>query len=329
MRNFFDWINRAFEDKEPKDLTITTVTLDKFKKRKAIPTVTPSESLFALSILLLTDLSKTIEQHRSFQQEIATAYKLKELGFTQSYEVAKIEQYNKNVKLLMFMCQMWQDLGPNTILISHKQFHSILRDYDMMCVPFRDYKGDIPEKNMHEIENAVLKVSMNRNRYSLKSSDSDIVIYAHNAEELIDNIRYPFFYVGRPDFFRGKDSMSFLYKSKFESPIHIAAPKAFVEEPEVFYDSRHSFEKRYSDEGMELRRRADKILQDVSKLGYAATPRSLPRYYDPFIFSNCNEGVIIHSMWGSEAEYTTINRYKQLRDFIIGNVDELIAQYKL
>lgn len=43
------------------------------------------------------------------------------------------------------------------------------------------------------------------------------------------------------------------------------------------------------------------------------------RELDPFIFSYSELGyILIHAMWGAEAEDATIKRYEQLRDAIIG-----------
>lgn len=58
---------------------------------------------------------------------------------------------------------------------------------------------------------------------------------------------------------------------------------------------------------------------------YSTTPKILPYNYDPFVCSICDYGVIIHSMWGPEAEDAIIERYKELRDKIIGT-QKTIAQ---
>ena len=66
---------------------------------------------------------------------------------------------------------------------------------------------------------------------------------------------------------------------------------------------------------------ANEILRGVqgyANVTYATAPKRLPYNFDPFVCSICDHGVIIHSMWGAEAEDAAIMRYEQLRDAIIG-----------
>lgn len=307
MANFFDWLNKAFEGDSPENPTDITVSAHG----------TPATSLFAVSALMLSELAKTQEQSLTRRHELAVAKRMQAIGFSNTYEVAKTEQFNKNVELLTFMCQMWRDLGRNTILIGHKQFRTILHKYDLMCVPFSHYKGDIPEKNLSDIESALTKVQCYKG-YSYYPYHN---IASRSARELIENIRYPWGYNGRPDALGEKDSLLFNYNTKFESPLYIAAPKAFVQKPHVGYNSSNSYQMFLSDREINNRQRANAILErikDYANVKFASVPYRLPRDYDPFVCSNCRYGVIIHSMWGAEAEDATIKRYEQLRDAIIG-----------
>lgn len=325
--NIFNWFNGAFPVKEgePKDATAVVV-----KERP-----NPASTLFATTILMLAELSKTQEEMLARSEKMELAKRAEALGFTNSYEVAEQKQFNKNVELLRFMLEMWRDLGRNAILIGLDQFRSLLHRHDLMCVPFEAYKGDIPTKNLQEIEKAVLRLKElggNKNsRYGWGLGGRCTL--ARSSWVLLDEIRFPFYFKGDTDFaLQGGGSLfNFNIGPYPHGTMFIAAPKDFVEKPTVklAVDSRRisDFERYpllYKEERRKHKLKVDEanlILREVSgyaNVKYAIAPKQLPRNYDPFVCSLCDHGVIIHSMWGAEAEDATIKRYEQLRDAIIG-----------
>ena len=323
--NIFSWLNKAFEDKEPKDAMAVAV-----KER-----FNPASTLFATTVLMLTELSKTQEEMLARSEKAKLAKRAEALGFTNSYEVAEQQQFNKNVELLRFMLEMWRDLGRNAILIGLDQFRSLLHRHDLMCVPFEAYKGDIPTKNLQEIEKAVLRLKElggdKNSRYGRGLSGRCTL--ARSSRVLLDGIRFPFYFKGDTDFaLQGNGTLiNFDIDPYPRGTMFIAAPKDFVEKPTVkqAVDSHriHQLklyplitEKDRIKYEAEVRL-ANRILSDVSdyaNVKYSTAPKPLPRNYDPFVCSLCDHGVIIHSMWGAEAEDATIKRYEQLRDAIIG-----------
>lgn len=278
----------------------------------------PTSTLYATTILILSELAKTQEEMLARSEKMQLAQRAKALGFTNSYEVAEQRQFNKNVELLQFMVEMWRDLGRGVILIGNEHFRDILRKHDLMCVPFSHYKGDIPAKNLAEIEQALTSVRGKR-KYSGYPATS---IFSRSAKELIDNIRFPWHYTDRYDAIGEPRALHFTYDTDFQSPLFIAAPKEFVGKPDVGFYENYSISRYWeSDENEDRRERANYILREIkdyANVRFAAAPTRLPLNYDPFVCSLCNYGVIIHSMWGAEAEDATIKRYEQLRDAIIG-----------
>lgn len=322
--NIFSWLSKAFEDNEPKD-AITVAVKERFN---------PATSLLATTILMLTELSKTQEEILARSEKAKLAKRAEALGFTNSYEAAEQKQFNKNVELLRFMLEMWRDLGRNAILIGLDQFRSLLHRHDLMCVPFEAYKGDIPTKNLQDIEKAVVRLEElkgNKNCYNLGLSGRCTL--ARSSRVLLDEIRFPFYFKGDTDFALQGDGtlISFDIVPHPHGTMFIAAPKDFVEKPTVkqvvnphrirqFELYPLTTEKDRIEYEAEVRL-ANRILSDVSdyaNVKYSTAPKPLPRNYDPFVCSLCDYGVIIHSMWGAEAEDATIKRYEQLRDAIIG-----------
>ena len=147
----------GLEDTAPKEAMLVKV-----KER-----FNPTSTLFATTTLMLAELAKTQEEMLVRSKKMQLAKRAKALGFTNSYAVAEQKQFDKNVELLRFMVEMWRDLGRNTMLIGLDQFRSLLHRHDLMCVPFGAYKGDIPSKNLAEIER------MHTKRIQMSQSNND------------------------------------------------------------------------------------------------------------------------------------------------------------
>ncbi len=328
--NIFSWLNKAFENNEPKEAVAVAV-----KER-----FNPASTLFATTILMLSELAKTQEEMLARSEKIQLAKRIEALGFTNSYAVVEKNQFNKNVELLRFMLEMWHDLGRNAMLIGLDQFRSLLHRHDLMCVPFDSYKGDIPTKNLQEIENTVLRLKeLGGNKIGrYERYLSERCTLARSSKVLLDEIRFPFYFKGDSDFaLQGSGTLINFDMAPYpQGTMFIAAPKDFVEKPSVkqavdphrTYNFRlypHLYEKERLEYEAEVNL-ANRMLRDVQEYAnvtYATAPKPLPRNYDPFVCTLCDYGVIIHSMWGAEAGDATIKRYEQLRDAIIGNSKSL------
>lgn len=323
--NIFDWLSKAFEDNEPKDAMAVAV-----KGR-----FNPASTLFATTTLMLAELSKTQEEMLARSEEMKLAKRAEALGFTNSYEVAEQKQFNKKVELLRFMLEMWRDLGRNAILISFDQFQSLLHRHDLMCVPFEAYKGDIPPQNLKEIEDAASKLNRldkeNNRRYGHALSLRAMV--ARSSKELLDLIRFPFFWGESNNRLRNGSTaiaVPFHFSLNAKGFMFIAAPKDFVEKPaikayqeDINYTSYDAMFDDRINRRIELANEILRGVQGYANVTYATAPKQLPYNFDPFVCSLCDYGVIIHSMWGAEAEDATIKRYEQLRDAIIGDSKSL------
>lgn len=288
---------------------------------------------------MLAELSKTQEEMLVRPEKMQLAKRIEALGFTNSYAVAEKNQFNKNVELLRFMVEMWRDLGRNAILIGLDQFRSLLHRHDLMCVPFDAYKGDIPTKNLQEIENAIATLSRlndeQRRRYAHNLSSRATV--ARSSKELLDMVRFPFYWVGDSEHLMDGSTaraIAFDFSPRPKGIMFIAAPKDFVEKPTIkahqdridYLSYSSMFDNRINDR-IELANHILSGIQGYANVTFATAPKPLPRNYDPFVCSICDHGIIIHSMWGAEAEDATIKRYEQLRDAIIGKGGAIWLHY--
>lgn len=325
--NFFSWFGKIADDNELKD-AMSASTRERF---------TPASTLISTSIMVLAELSKTQEEMLARREKMLLAKRAEAIGFTNSYEVAEQRQFNKNVELLRFILEMWRDLGVNTILVSFSHFREILSRHDLMCVPFEAYKGNIPTKNLAEIEKAKEALAeCGMGAYSKPLSYD--AKWIGTSDQLMEFIRFPYWYKNREAYFGpGVPILLIDTEPKASGHMFIAAPKDFVEKPTVklatsTIESQYArFPHLYNEEYREYSNKvkaANRMLRGVSgyvNAQYSTTPKILPYNYDPFVCSICDYGVIIHSMWGPEAEDAIIERYKELRDKIIGT-QKTIAQ---
>lgn len=287
-------------------------------------TGSPLSEFYTLAIITLTELSNTQGEYIANRDNMQRIFKAKNLGFVKSHSVLK---HHSNMILLRFMIKMWRDLGPKTMLVDFEHFRNILKKHNMMCVTFGSYLGDIPAENLLEIESAVSILKEYPIGLYSKPISSKEVIYASNSEELLDAIRFPFHQEDAVRFKYGCVGFEYISPGPYEnSSLFIAAPKDYVDKPSLRVKNRFEF-------GFSLPNRerrvieqisADKILQGIEGSGYVreiSQPAITVHSYDidPFICSICDLGVIIHSMWGAEADDSTIRRYAELRDAIIGN----------
>lgn len=282
------------------------LTLKSLFKGETKPT--PSEAAYAASIIMLTELVKAQTQVSQQGAQPQIAQRLKRIGMTNAYVTREQRMHGENIARLAFMLDMWRDLGTHAVLVSLDDFRDILRRHDLMCAPLDRYFGDIPTEKIAEIERADWQSEESRfDRYFERAKTPDKAYYS-TYDEFVDINRAPFINKGG-DPSEAKYLMT--QNVKIDIKLFIAAPKGFIAKgTSTIADG------------------ASRGLRDVifkaQRNGYVGrieemVPRQLPYNYDPFICSLCDYGVIIHSMWGAEAEDATIKRYEQLRDAIIGS----------
>lgn len=237
---------------------------------------------------------------------------LRKVGLTNTANAEEIKEYASKAELYQFMRKMWQDLGENTLLVKFSDFYKILCDYDLVCGDFSLYKGEIPEKNMQEIETVIEAYEGGiMEGYANPISYRKHINVPWGTNKGIDAIRMPFDGLEGLNNTGGRLCDVKTNNSQFSKlPFFMAAPRSQMEQiklryEEYFFSASYNYDVGFNEHG-----EATLELVSVKPNGNFAL--------DPFVCSICDYGVIIHSMWGAEAEDATIKRYEQLRDAIIG-----------
>lgn len=249
---------------------------------------------------------------------------LRKVGLTNTANANEIEAYSDKAALLQFMCKMWNDLGHDTLLVRTEDFYKILCKHDLMCGDFSLYNGEIPEKNMQEIETAIEAYEgglMDGYADPIEYVSTVYLDYGYGAgnerytkKYHIDGARIPFATKDGQPLIVPNDGTEKCYlevpsdNSLSLYPFFIAAPRGQMKKVSIY-----RLESDYSFAGHTVRTYERKRHFQFDEKGEAIFPSP-----DPFVCSVCKYGIIIHSMWGAEAEDATIKRYEQLRDAIMG-----------
>lgn len=294
---------------------------EKLFKRKAevVTTEPPIVNLATLLILTMSqELSKAeAEAQQQFSppsiSEVRASYdKLFKLGLgsTQNALLFKkqIDEYDKRKEdcikaqeLVRFIKAARCHFGPNTVLVSHTAFGKLCAEYNLTTGLLSDYTGVIPERNVQELSHAVAAIAsfpyrnmLNKfsketnNTYFLKVNwmsihpdDKNIEKYINDHNCIIEVKRSSPNYDGswwvddivgleKGIHYRWNALSHISGKILNSSMMFIACPKKYLNNPEV------------------------KVT-------------SLP--VDPVVFQYTPYGVLIHTVWGEEAEDAALKEF--------------------
>lgn len=265
----------------------------------------------------LTALSKFEEGRKSGDPEVSSFDLVSRLGFTNTKPIVERREIIKrnadfnqtvqaSIKALQLIKEVQEYFGPNTIVVKRSDFVEILKKYNLVCGRFENYTGVVPDKNAREIDDALNKIRALRNNTNYHKK---LLYEAYH--------KYTTYYIKEITFYRNyklpKDRKRLLNLFPF-----------------ALWDRDYSYNNEIicdlADNGIELKNvnRVDAERVDMFICAPANEMNNsknrvkfsvfTPRTDDPFICSLTPYGVVIHSMWGREAEDETIKKYKALFD---------------
>ena len=306
------------------------------KKNKEKVFVAPE---IRIQVLILSLMNTYLEQCKGDmvlvkeeEPDLINEYKrLKSLGLknTENAKLLKIKldeiEANKNKsdfgkKVLDWVKEMKKDL-PDSYLISFDQFFRILKDYRLTTGFLKDYTGIIPSSNILEIEKVMEFIKKDgKNKLLLNLFDKQNSEYYYNH----------FYYIKRLN-----------YSSDSEEKDCIKLGDIFKQHGSIIKKGTNS---DWDENVIGLHRiNIDGInLEDIVKSGplsdfsvkvermkstdlmIAAPDNCFSTKFkiqkvpvDPIVFQYCPYGVVIHSVWGEEADDKVLEEYKTLNQKIL------------
>lgn len=167
--NIFSWLNKAFEDNEPKATEEQTATAV-VDAPKEVVVVKPTPKLYtaedvhrdltAFVLLFLADIQQEIERKEVPATIAQDAALLSEFGLTSSKNAviaknlekgvaAHNKEYDRKKATIAFMSDVWAKFGNEAMVVRYDHFFKILEKYDMVCGSFDRYTGGIPQEALN------------------------------------------------------------------------------------------------------------------------------------------------------------------------------------
>lgn len=228
----------------------------------------------------------------------------------------KSEKIKKAEELLTFIKKIRNHFGEKTLLIGTSQFQELCKKYKLEIGLLNEYTGIIPEKNIQEIENTLdktrlplrpLKINKVSDNYylfritgiehSLKG-DRDELKMLKELQEWVNNKRIVY-------------STSSL---KYDDCIRLEDLKGINSD---IPKSCENFERDRAVRlyGTELTNETVLIAcppEQLKTQSIEITKRAI----DPIVFQYSPYGIIVHSVWGEEAEDKVFEEYKKINNLL-------------
>ena len=292
-----------------------------FNKKKPIAlTEVDERPMPNLATMLILAMTSYIEQNQQVSgqlvpviKDVRTAYdRLLKIGMGQTQNAKALQvQVEANDKalydqmkaksLIHFIKKAQEHFGPRTVLVSYTAFEDLCKRYGLVQGSLSDYCGVIPERNIQDIENVVSKIpsfplikSLN-NRGDQYGSNSYIYVtgadihYDHaDLKEFIENHHHILRLKEAPGkydtYWHPKDISGYYYgQYGYLSKIYgtvikpdtmfIACPSKYLKNPELKVSSKP---------------------------------------VDPAVFQFTPYGVLVHTIWGEEAEDAAFKEFMEL-----------------
>lgn len=220
----------------------------------------------------------------------------------------------KAAELIQFIKKLRKHFGNSAVLISTEQFEKLLQKYSLDTGVISDYTGTIPEKNILEIESTSKKIPTFQYKLNNINTDGNFlwkfneIIYSSSAKGDIDSHLESWLTKKR-----GLISANTAHAT-FEDTVRLGnIQKCNPDIPSVVRN--YSWPNLISFRGS---------LVDSRTLFIACPPSQLKeqslkithKAIDPIVFQYSDYGVVIHSIWGEEAEDKVFEEYKRVNQLL-------------
>ena len=273
-----------------------------------------------LATMLILAMTSYIEQNEKVSgqlvpviPEVRKAYdRLLKLGMGQTQNAralqVQVEANNKATAdqlkakaLIHFVKKAQEHFGPRTVLVSYSAFDDLCERYGLVRGALSDYCGVIPERNVQDIENVLAKIPtfslINNLNHNSDMWHSDHYIYVtkaevhHSQEDLVDFIeehhnilrlrkepsKYATYWFPADVYgynYGEYGHLSSIYGTVIKpDTLFIACPPEYLRNPEI---------------------------------------KVQPKPVDPAIYQFTPFGILVHTIWGEEAEDAAFKEFMEL-----------------
>lgn len=233
--------------------------------------------------------NELVKMAESYQHENLSGMKdrLEKLGLTGStnyMEILEKEDFEKKVEIINF----YKENFPNSLLMKRDDFKSLINEYRLSCGAIEQYIGEVPDKNLKEIEIAFDNISrINIDKVYSPNRDVRLIrklYYTGNVKEYYEFQSFPFLGIGENKYLKSISEDDFY----------------------PFKNEEYAVSRLLSRKSMLIAATGDKI----NSIKFEKNILKPLVENDPIVFQFLPmELVIIHSKWGNEEE--AIRNYKR------------------
>jgi hypothetical protein len=209
---------------------------------------------------------KQSEQGFNVIEQEKKAVRLKLLGFTNSKEVSSVDKIKQD-RLREYIAIHYKKMYPFLKFITENQLNYICNKYGLVYSSVRRYIGDIPMKNLEEIEKATIKDDDLIRKPEKPETSNKLEIELEKEKDLENRISV------KTRYLEEIRSLSRTYRSEVEK-YYERVDELFIAAPESLFMSSERV-------GNELRSKAS--------------------VKDPIVFRWVKGGLLIITKWGEEA----------------------------
>lgn len=224
------------------------------------------------------------------------------------------ETVEKAAEVIQFIKKLREHFGDSVVLISTEQFEKLLQKYNLATGVISDYTGTIPEKNILEIESTSKKIPTFRYELNNINTDGNFlwkfneVIYASSVKGEIDSYIESWLTKNHGLILANTAHAAYDGVVRLGSIQHCNPDIPNIVKN---YDWPNLISFRGS-------------LVDSRTLFVACPPNQLKeqslkitrKAIDPIVFQYSKYGVVIHSIWGEEAEDKVFEEYKKINNLL-------------
>lgn len=291
-----------------------------------------SKGSMALQIVLLmeqyirdnsnTVLSTGIEDYGTLCSEYNKLCQL-DLGNTKNARIIKEKidnfsiSYQNKLKaenLIKFIKSLRNHFGKNTVLISTEQFEQLCKRYKLVTGLLSNYTGIIPSKNINEINNVKNKIDSFKGSINYSVSDKK---YLWKIEECIDeSLNGREIFNDFVNWIKSKNNFVFADRDVYNFDKYL-----WLEDMKKVNPDLPENVKQYTKDS--LFKVSGKLVSKYTMF-IACPPEQLKEQplkitkqaIDPIVFQYSSYGIIIHSIWGEEAEDEVFEEYKKVNQLL-------------
>ena len=221
---------------------------------------------------------------------------------------------------------------PGSYLISFDQFYGIIQKYHLFCKPIVKYRGIIPSENIVEIEEVKNKLLEWSNeeysvpKFPLNFWDKSTSNCSYHRFWYVSCVKYRSSRSGNKDVADLIDN----HIEKYGSIIGVKHSTSYsdctfnMDRSEINDVKLNSWLSEYKingrdDYSLDLDKLTETdLLIAAPKDCFAEEYKVKEMPVDPIVFQYCPFGVVVHSVWGEEADDKVLAEYRELNKSILG-----------